>query len=930
MKNKKDKNNQIESILGFGEFSARKNYYSELQKSIQELQAREAAYKSFLETSPDAIVVCDLTGVVIYCNPKFVEIHSLENAEEWLNKSALELVSDEDRPRALETIQLIISEGLQENLEFNLLRKDGSKFPAEISGNLIYGGDNKPQNLLIISRDITERKRSEEALKRSEDRLSKIMLAANDGTWDWDLISNTVFFDQRWFAMAGYEVNEFPHRLEEFQKRVHPDDIEGVMYEAQKHIEGNTERYRAEFRFRKKDDSWLYILARGFIVERDSSGKPTRFIGIHSDISERKKAQEALYDSESKYRSLIENSNDAIYLLHNRRFEIINQKFSKLFGYSIDEVNSEGFDFINLVSEKSRAIIEERMKKAAKGEKLDPKYEFVAVSKDGKEIFCEVNTTYIDYKDGIATQGIIRDITDRVKSEEEVRKLSRAVEQSPVSVIITDIEGRIEYANPKFTSVTGYDFEEVRGKNPRIFKSGNLSDEKYKELWETINSGLTWKGEFRNKRKSGELFWELASISPIKNNNGEIKHFIAIKEDITQRKEIEELLINREKFIKGISDASPAIIYVYDLVNNENVYLNQTIERILGYSVDEIRNIGTSFFPTMTHPDDLQVMIEHFEKIKFYCADVLNSKKTKKEFNLSATPVFTHQYRIKKKDGTYTWMQSWNKIYKVDKEGNLEQLLGTALDISDKKSIESELIEAKEAAEKSDNLKSEFLAQMSHEIRTPLNVMMSYTSLLKDDMSDEDNAEQNEIFKSISNAGSRIIRTIDLILNSSELQAGSYSLIPKNVDLFNDIIMNVYNDLKGLIESKNIELSIRRSVNNSFVKCDEYSVYQSVMNLVDNAIKYTEEGFVEIRLKQSKEHKIQIEIEDSGIGISDEYQANLFKAFSQEESGYTRRFEGTGLGLSLVKNYCDLNNISIDFVSKKDRGTTFILTFMNS
>jgi PAS domain S-box-containing protein len=141
------------------------------------------------------------------------------------------------------------------------------------------------------------RTQAEEALRQSEDRLSKIMIAANDGMWDWDLTTDDVYFDPRYYRMAGYEVDEFPHRFEEFQKRVHPDDIDGVLNQARKHLNGDTDRFIVEFRFKKKTGSWLWILGRGVIVERDENGAPTRFVGTHTDITDRKQAQQALEQS---------------------------------------------------------------------------------------------------------------------------------------------------------------------------------------------------------------------------------------------------------------------------------------------------------------------------------------------------------------------------------------------------------------------------------------------------------------------------------------------------------------------------------------------------------------------------------------------------------------------------------------------------------
>jgi len=143
--------------------------------------------------------------------------------------------------------------------------------------------------------------------------------------------------------------------------------------------------------------------------------------------------------------------------------------------------------------------------------------------------------------------GVVREVTEHKKAEEQILKLSCAVEQSPSTVIITDTKGNIEYVNPKFTQLTGYTSEDVLGKNPRILKSSETSKEKYKQLWGTIKSGKVWRGELHNRKKNGEHYWELASISPIKNNKDTITHFIAVKEDITERKIMENQLVQAQK-----------------------------------------------------------------------------------------------------------------------------------------------------------------------------------------------------------------------------------------------------------------------------------------------------------------------------------------------------------------------------------------------
>jgi PAS domain S-box-containing protein len=187
------------------------------------------------------------------------------------------------------------------------------------------------------------------------------------------------------------------------------------------------------------------------------------------------------------------------------------------------------------------------------GQHIDD-YETVRLRKDGTKINVSISLFAMYDGEGIlvGASSIARDISERKRIDEQLRKMSRAVEQSPASIVITSTAGIIEYVNPKFIQITGYSLEDAIGKNARILKSGEKPPEEYKELWETITSGNEWHGEFHNKRKNGELYWESAVISPIKNDLGIVSRFLAIKEDITERKEAEA---EREKLILELQEA---------------------------------------------------------------------------------------------------------------------------------------------------------------------------------------------------------------------------------------------------------------------------------------------------------------------------------------------------------------------------------------
>ena len=244
-------------------------------------------------------------------------------------------------------------------------------------------------------------------------------------------------------------------------------------------------------------------------------------------------------------------------------------------------------------------------------------------------------------------------------------------------------------------------------------------------------------------------------------------------------------------------------------------------------------------------------------------------------------------------------------------------------------STQSSLITAKEEAERSNQLKTEFLAQISHEIRTPINTLINYSSLIKGLLNQNDAEETKEYFDIISNAGKRITRTVDLTLNMSEIIRGNYQPTFESFDIVEDLLRGLYLEFQSSAEIKNLKFTIEPENGNNNVFTDKYTATQIFQNLIDNAIKYTPHGFVTIRTKSNSENVI-VSIIDSGDGISKEFQLDMFEPFRQEEQGYSRRYEGAGLGLSLVYKYCELTNAKIDVESKKGTGTSFHISIQKS
>lgn len=313
---------------------------------------------------------------------------------------------------------------------------------------------------------------------------------------------------------------------------------------------------------------------------------------LKEEISGHKRTGEILKESEQRFRTIFDNATDGILIAdtETKRFHTGNTAICNMLGYPAEEINTLGIADIH--PKEDLPFVREEFEKQSHGETALAK-DIPVKKKDGTVFYADINTSLLTFDGKTYLMGIFRDVTDRKRiedalrvlndsleqriaertaavvkanndlkseiaerrrAEEELRKLFNAVEQSSCSVVITDVQGKIEYVNPKFSRVTGYAPEEVIGQNPRILKSGEKPPEEYKCLWDTITAGGEWEGEFHNKKKCGELYWEYASISPIRNPDGVITHFVAIKEDITERKRTQEELKKQRDHLEYLTN----------------------------------------------------------------------------------------------------------------------------------------------------------------------------------------------------------------------------------------------------------------------------------------------------------------------------------------------------------------------------------------
>lgn len=434
------------------------------------------------------------------------------------------------------------------HVETDERRLNGEQIIVEGDYNCLYDSKGRITGHFGIQRDITQNKVAIDAIKNERKILRILIDHLPDPIYVKDnrcrkIVANIADLETMGCLNEDDVLGKTDLELfnEEIGQRGYEDDLKVIQY-------GETIVNREELFFDKNgDERWLLTSK---IPLFDQHGKTTGLVGIGRDITEQKKAIQTVQNERQLLRTLIDHLPYPIYVKNkdcrkvlanladieniccSTEAEVLGKNDLEIFDY---DIGYRGYEDDLQVIQNGKAIINR---------------EEVFVDKNGFQRWLITSKIPLFDQHGKTTGlvGIGRDITDQKKSSETIQKLSKSIEQSPSTIIITDIDGNIEYVNPKFTDINGYTAEEVTGKNPRILKSGEMTAEFYKDLWKTITSGEVWRGEFLNRKKNGELYWEWATMTSIKNEKGVITNYIAIKEDISARKQMEaDLIIAKEK-----------------------------------------------------------------------------------------------------------------------------------------------------------------------------------------------------------------------------------------------------------------------------------------------------------------------------------------------------------------------------------------------
>lgn len=776
-----------------------------------------------------------------------------------------------------------------ESEEIVIMRKDGQLREVQWNtANLLDKTGQFVKSTIANGYDITERNKAIEELRQSEELFKQIFDNAPIGILHFDLNGIIKKCNEHFVQIMGSKMET----LIGLNMTKLPD--EKLVAALQKTLNGELARFEGEYR--SVTAGKIADVKLIFTPVFDEYGHVISGIGIVEDVSEQIRSGKALRESEERFSKSFYSSPVAIAITKfaDGTFVDVNDTWCRATGFSRESILQAKAIDLNIIDENTRNLMTREVN--AKGFMHEIEAPVYTRSGDERVGLFSVESYYMAGERYLIITFF--DITDRKIYEEELTKLTRAVEQSPVSIVITDLEGNIEYVNPRASEVTGYLPGELIGQNPRIFSSGELSKSAYQKLYQTISAGNTWHGEFHNKKKNGTLYWESATISPVINDDGVLTHYLAVKEDITEWKRLSDEVGKSEKRYRDMFLNNPLPMWIYDVNTLAFEEVNSTAIERYGYSQEEFLNMTLKDIRPLNEIRKLESNIQEHDEA------------------FQQSEVWKHRT----KDGRLMDVEITSHAVPSPPEKKLRLVLIN--DITERLKAENALKDAKGLAEASDRLKTNFMNNISHEVRTPLNGIMGASSLLSDpDISQEEIAELVGI---INLSTDRLIQTITDYMDISLLTSDNMECYIKKFSL-TDLLEEFVQKYAQSIEEKELNLVKVFTEKDINLDTDRELLGKAVNHLLSNAIKFTSKGEITIGIK-TQDNTLEIYVKDTGVGISADSQQRVFERFTQEEQGSVRRFEGSGLGLTIVKGIMDLLHGHVRLESEKGVGSTFTLS----
>ncbi|MEW6210291.1 MAG: PAS domain S-box protein [Acidobacteriota bacterium] len=864
------------------------------QKELeQQLRDSQLYTRSLIESNIDALMTTDSLGIITDVNQQMESLTGYTR-DELIGSAFKEYFTDPNR--AEEGIKLVLREGNVTNYELTARSKEGRETVVSYNAATFFDRDGKLQGVFAAARDVTEQKKLEQQLREQQTYLRGLIESSVDGLITVDPSGTITDVNDRMCQMTGYSRAELlgtpfadyftdPDRARAGVEKTFEDEF---VTEYALTLIARTRR--------------LLQVSFNASVFRDGDGKARGIFASARDVTDRVRLEEQLREQQTYLRGLIESSVDGLITVDPEGFITdVNEQMCRMTDYSREDLIGTPFKKYFTDPERADAGVKRTL---AQG--VVTNYELVLKTSSGRKAIVSFNASVFRAADG-RVQGIFasaRDISEQARlqrqlTEQQVYNRS-LIEASADALFAIAPDGIITDVNEEATRLTGYSRKHLI--NSRFSDYFTEPGRAQSGVLQTFEEGRVIGYELVLITRYGRRITVSFNAGVFTDAAGQPLGILAAARDITAQKQLELQLRDQQFYTRSLIESNIDALMTTDSLGIITD-VNQQMESLTGYTRDEL--IGSPFKEYFTDADQAE------EGIKLVL----------KEGNVT-----NYELTARSREGQET-VVSYNAATFFDRDGKLQGVFAAARDVTERKRFEQTLQEKNIELENANLAKDRFLASMSHELRTPLNAIIGFTGTLLMKLPGPLTEDQDKQLRTIQTSARHLLSLINDLLDLAKIESGKVDVSYEPVDC-RSVIEEISESLRPMAENKGLEFRVDGVDENIIVLSDRRIVSQILLNLANNAIKFTDQGEVRIEVNQTRDDRrllTEISVIDTGIGIRPQDQAKLFQAFEQLHASGARRHEGTGLGLHLSQKLAGLVGGHITFRSEYGEGSTFKL-----